>query len=79
MHQLIDQSIRVDDKTFSVLDVILTSHPTLHRKSAILKYTLSDDYLIYTYIEFEDTKLSVADHNTEISCHEKFRYGDFLQ
>ena len=67
MHQLIDQPTRVDDKTSSALDVILTSHPTLHRKSAVLKYTLSDDYIIYTHIEFEDTKLSVADHNTEIS------------
>ena len=67
MHQLIDQTTRVDDKTSSVLDVILTSHPTLHRKSAVLKYTLSDDYLLYTHIEFEDTKLSVADHNTVIS------------
>ena len=41
MHQLIDQPTRVDDKTSSVLDVILTSHPALHRKSAVLKYTIS--------------------------------------
>ena len=79
MHQSIDQPTRVDNKTYPVLDVILASHPTLHRKSAVLKYTLNDDYLIYTHIEFEDTKLSVADHNTEISWHEKFRYGEFLQ
>ena len=39
IHQLIDQPTRVDDKTSSVLDVILTSHPALHRKSAVLKYT----------------------------------------
>ena len=52
MYQLIDQPTRVDDKTSSVLDVILTSHPTLHRKSAVLKYTLSDHYLIYTHMEF---------------------------
>ena len=31
MHQLIDQPTRVDDKTSSVLDVILMSHPALHR------------------------------------------------
>ena len=64
MHQLIDQPTRVDDKTSSVLDVILTSHPTLHRKSAVLKYALSDHYLIHTHMEFENTKPSVADHNT---------------
>ena len=64
MHQLIDQPTRVDDKTSSVLDVILTSHPALHRKSAVLKYTLSDHYLLYTHMEFEHTKPSVVDHNT---------------
>ena len=64
MYQLIEQLIRVDDKTFSVLDVILTSHPALHRKSAVLKYTLSDHYLIYTPMQFENTKPSVVDLNT---------------
>ena len=64
MHQLIDQPRRVDDKTSSVLDVILTSHPTLHRNSAVLRYTLSDHYLIYTHMEFENTEPSVVDHNT---------------
>ena len=58
MHQLSDEPTRVDDKTTSVLDVIPTSHPTLHRKSAVL---------IYTHMEFENTKPPVADHNTEIS------------
>ena len=77
MHQLIDQPTRVDDKTSSVLDVILTSHPALHRKSAVLKYTLNDHYLIYT--QMENIKPSVVDHNTEISWHENFRYGEFLQ
>ena len=64
MHQLIDQPTRVDDKTSFVLDVILTSHSVLHRKSAVIKYTPSDHYLIYTYMEFGNTKPSVADHNT---------------
>ena len=64
MHQLLDQPTRVDDKTSSVLDVIPTSHPVLHRKSAVLKCTLSDHYLIYTHMEFGNTKPSMADHNT---------------
>ena len=64
MHQLIDQPTRVEDKTSSVLDVILTSHPALHPKCAVLKYTLSDYYLIFTHMEFGNTKPSVADHNT---------------
>ena len=64
MHQLIDQPTRVDDKTSSVLDVILMSHPVRHRNSAVLKYTLSDHYLIFTHMEFGNTKPSMADHNT---------------
>ena len=55
MHQLIDQPTRVDNKPPSVLDAILTSHPALHRKSAVLIYTLGDQYLIYTHMEFENT------------------------
>ena len=54
----------MDDKTSSVSNVILTSHPALRRMSAVLKYTLSDDYVIYTHMEFENTKPSVVDHNT---------------
>ena len=64
MHQVIDQPTRVDDKTSPVLDVILTCHPAVHRMSEVLKYTLSDHYLIYTHMEFEMTKPSVVDHNT---------------
>ena len=80
MHQLIDQPTRVDDKTSSVLDVILTPHPALHRKSAVLKYTLSDQYLIYTHMEFyhNTVKFRWSQH-CEISWHENFRYGEFLQ
>ena len=75
MRQLIDQPTRVDDKTSSILDVILTLHPELHRKSVVLKYTLSDHNLIYTHIEFKDTKSPAADHNTvrfrvEIFAHD---------
>ena len=61
MHQLIDQPTRVDDKTSSVLDIILTSHPALHRKSAVLKYTLSDQYLIYTHMEFYHNTVKFRD------------------
>ena len=62
MHQLIDQSTRVDDKTSFILD-FLTSHPELHRKSEVLKYTLSDHFLINTHIEFKGTKSPTAGHN----------------
>ena len=77
MQQLTDQPTRVDDKTSSVLDVILTSHPALHRKSAVLKYTLSDYYLIYTHMEFENTKPSVVDHNT-VKFHDMKNFSNDL-
>ena len=77
MHQLIEQPTRVDDKTSSVLDVILSSHPALHRKSAVLKYRLSDNYLIYTGIWKYQT-ISGWSEYCEISWHEKFWYGQFL-
>ena len=64
LRQLIDQPTRVDYKTSSILDVILTSHTELHRKSAVLKYTMSDHFLIYIHIEFKDTKSLTVDHNT---------------
>ena len=59
-----DQPTRFRDKTSSILDVILTSHPELHRESAVLNYTMSDHFLIYTHIEFEDTKSLTVDHDT---------------
>ena len=59
----------MDDKTSSLLDVILTSHPGLHHKSAVLKYTLNNHYIIYTHMEFENTKPSVVDHNT-VKCRD---------
>ena len=52
MRQSIAQPTQVDDKSSCISDAILTSHPELHRKSAVLKYTMSDHFLIYTYIEF---------------------------
>ena len=60
MGQLNDQPTWVDDKTSSVLDVILTSHLTLHRKSAVFECTLSDHYFIYTYMKLQNVKSSVV-------------------
>ena len=65
MHQLIDRATRVDDKTSSVLDVILTClRPTQHFIVRVRFLTVSDHYFIYTHMEFENTKPSVVDHNT---------------
>ena len=81
MHQLIDQPTRVDDKTSSVLDVILTSHPVLHRKCAVLKYSLSDHYLIFTHMEFGNNTPSVADLWSFVTWKnsiESLRWSNFI-
>ena len=57
MHQLIDQPKRADDKTFSVLDVMLTSHPTLHHKRAVLKYTHIPSVADHNTVKFRDMKI----------------------
>ena len=75
MHQLLDQPTRVDNKNSSMLDVILTSHPTLHRNNAVLKYTQRDHYLIYIQMDFKNMRSS---QHCKISRHEKFRYKEFL-
>ena len=78
MRQLTDQPTRVDDKTSSILDIILTSHPELHRKSKVLKYTMSDYFLIYAHIEFKGTKSPTFDLNTVRFCDMKSFDADIL-
>ena len=79
IHQLIDQPTRMDDKTSSVLDVILTSHPALHRKGAFLKYTFQRWPLSYLHsYGIWNTKPTVVDHNTMKFRDIKNRHGVFL-
>ena len=52
MQQLIVQPTRVDDKTSSVLDVIIMSHPALRQKSAVFKSTVVD----HNTVKFRDMK-----------------------
>ena len=68
MHQLMDQPTRVDDKTSSVLDVILgVQFLNIHLVTTIL-------YGIWKY-----QTIGGWSQRCEISWHEKLRYGEFPQ
>ena len=51
LRQLITEKTRVSHQSQSTIDVILTSHPDMHKKSGIIKYTLSDHFLTYTEVQ----------------------------
>ena len=48
MTQLITEKTRVTECTESTLDIILTTNPSLHKRSGVIKKTLSDHYVIFT-------------------------------
>ena len=47
----------------TTLDVILVSHPSLHRSSGVIKYNFSDHYLVYTEFEFNLIDQKGSTHN----------------
>ena len=52
MTQLITDKTRVMECLETLLDVILTKNPELHRVSSVVKKILSDHYMIYTELIF---------------------------
>ena len=62
MTQLITEKTRVTECSETLLDVILTTNPELHRVSGVVKRTLSDHYMIYTELTFPK-KLINTTHN----------------
>ena len=62
MTQLITEKTRVTECSETLLDVILTTNPKLHRVSGVVKKTLSDHYMIYTELTFPK-KLINTTHN----------------
>ena len=62
MTQLITEKTRVTECSETLLDVILTTNPELHRVSGVVKKTLSDHYMIYTELTFPN-KLINTTHN----------------
>ena len=63
MSQLITENTRVTQNTESTLDVILTTNPSLHKRSGVITKTLSNHYMIFTEL-FVPKKVSQDKHNT---------------
>ena len=63
MTQLILQPTRETTDTSTTLDIILVSHPSLHKSSGAMKYNFSDHYLVYTEFEFDLVNQKGSTHN----------------
>ena len=63
MSQLITEKTRVTQSTESTLDIILTTNPGLHKRSGVIKKTLSDHYMTFTELSLPK-KTSQDLHNT---------------
>ena len=63
MTQLILQTTRETNDTSTTLDMILVSHPCLHKSSGVMKYNFSDHYLVYTAFEFNLINQKGSTHN----------------
>ena len=63
MTQLILQPTRETSDTSTTLDIILVSHPGLHKSSGVVKYNFSDHYLVYTEFEFNVINQKGSIHN----------------
>ena len=64
LKQLIVQPTRETIETFTTLDVILVSHPDLHKKNGVMKYNFSDHYLVYTELELNHNDVKKVNHNS---------------
>ena len=51
--QLILERTRVTLNTSSIIDHIYTTMPDTHVQSGVLKYTVSDHYIVYTILNFK--------------------------
>ena len=63
MTQLILQPTRETSNTSTTLDIILVSHPSLHKSSGVMRCNFSDHYLVYTEFEFNLINQKGSTHN----------------
>ena len=47
----------------TTLDIILVSHPDLHKKNKVMKYNFSDHYLVYPELELNHNNVKKVNHN----------------
>ena len=68
MNQLITEPTRVTDSTSTLLDIVLTTDQTMHKKSGVLKISVSDHYLVYTEVMLKTATTPV---------HTEIKFRDF--
>ena len=74
MSQLITEKTRVTQSTESTLDVILTTNPSLHKRSGVIMKILSDHYMIF--IELSVPKKVLQDNHNTVTFQNYSRYDD---
>ena len=83
LRQLITEKTRVSHQSESTIDVILTSHPDMHKKSGIIKYTLSDHFLTYTEVQRHCPSKDTHKHNTvrfrDMKCFDQDKFLDDIK
>ena len=63
MTQLILQPTRETSDMSTTFDIILVSHPGLHKNSGVIKYNFSDHYVVYIEFEFNLINQNGSTHN----------------
>ena len=74
MSQLITEKTRVTSSTESTLDLILTTNPSLHKRSGVMNKTLSDHYMTFTELSVPKDVLQ-GNHNTA-TCRNYNHFDD---
>ena len=74
MSQLMSEKTTVTHSTESTLDVILTTNPSLHKRSGVITKTLSDHYMIFT--ELSVPKKVLQDNHNTVTFRNYSRFDD---
>ena len=62
--QLIVQPTRETNETSIMWDIILMSHPDLHKQKGVLKYNFSEHYLVHTDVDLNHNNVKRTNHNS---------------
>ena len=80
---LITEKTKVSHQSESTIDVILTSHSDMHKKSGIIKYTLSDHFLTYPEVQRHCPSKDTHKHNVvrfrDMKCFDQDKFLDDIK
>ena len=80
LRQIVTSPTRVTYKTSSIIDIILTSLYDRHTYTGVDKITLSDHYLVFTFIDHLDVKRDATNHNViKYRDYKRFDPDQFIQ